>query len=212
MEVQRHKGSNDVVEAKQTAVILEVWRELSEPPVDAHLLKAIESRLVAAFGTHVTHGPAAIARVLAEEGAELKHPEIIETDAEWRQARIETSASESGLERLSSPDVMTLATAEEFIEKLEELRNRQEVNEDRRALAEICTFASEARRLAESIARNRSVEQTARSEQTEIAEWLKVWLQTPALFKEWLELRKRSDQFRARFPEPNHEDTETQSD
>ena len=31
-----------------------------------------------------------------------------------------------------------------------------------------------------------------RAEQAEIAEWLKVWIQTPILFADWLELRRRS--------------------
>jgi hypothetical protein len=160
---------------------------------------------------HELHGPAAIARLLADEGAELKHPEIIETDAEWRQARFETNAKESGLENLASPEVMTLTTAAALIDRLEELRTRHESNEDRQALAQIRTIASESRRLAESIAKNRSSEQTVRIEQSEIAEWLKVWLQTPALFRDWLELRRRSNEFRRKFPVLNHEDTKTQS-
>lgn len=212
MEVAHDKRPNDKAEAERRAVILELWHELGEPPIDARLLKTIESRLVAAFGNHETHGPAAIARVLADQGADLKHPEIIETDAAWRQARIETNASETGFQQLSAPEVLTLATAEKFIDELEVLRKRHELNEDRRALAKLRTCASEARRLAESIARNRSGEQTARAEQAEIAEWLKVWLQTPALFKDWLELRKRSDEFRRQFKtEDSHRDTETQS-
>jgi hypothetical protein len=96
---------------------------------------------------------------------------------------------------------MTLAAAEKFINELEELRKGHELNEDRRALAEIRTFASASRRLAESIARNRSLEQTVRAEQAEIAEWLKVWLQAPGLFADWLELRRRSDEFGRKFPD-----------
>jgi hypothetical protein len=148
--------------------------------------------------------------MLADEGAELKHPEIIEIDAEWREARIETKAKE--LVRLSSPQVMTLVTAEKFIDELEQMRKQFDLNEDRPALAQLRTIGSDSRRLAESIARNRLAEQTVRDEQAEIAEWLKVWLQTPSLFKDWLELRRRSDEFRARFAGLNHEDTKTQSD
>lgn len=155
-------------------------------------------------------GPAAIARLLADQGAELKHPEIIETDAEWRQARIEASPHELGLKQFASPKVLTLTTAETFIYELEEMRVRYELNDNRQAIAEIRSIASESRRLAESTAQNRSAEQAIRAEQREIAEWLKVWLQTPALFRDWLELRKRTDEFCARFPVLNPEDTETQ--
>jgi hypothetical protein len=204
MEVQNNRSSAHLKQTGRRGVIVDLWQQLGKPVVDARLLASIQSRLVATFGNHETAGPAVIARILADEGAELRHPEIIEADVEWRQARIETGARQSALDKLSSPELMTLATAEIFIGELEEFRKRHELNEDRRALAEIRTLGSESRRLAESIARNRSVEQTIRHEQAEIAEWLKVWLQTPALFREWVELRKRSDEFRARFGEGWH--------
>jgi hypothetical protein len=203
MEVRHSRASRDAVQAERRAVVVELWAELGKPPVDARLLASIQSRLVAMFGKPETVGPAAIARVLADEGAELKHPEIIETDAAWRQSRIETNANESALAQFTSPAVMTLATAENLIAELEEARQRYEMNQDGQGLAQLRNIAYESRRLADTIARNRSGEQTIRHEQGEIAEWLKVWLQTPALFNDWLELRKRSDEFRARFPMDN---------
>ena len=211
MEVRHSKSTKNAAEAKRRVVIMELWAELGKPPVDARLLKAIQSRLDAAVENHEL-SPAAVARMLADEGAELKHPEIIETDAEWREARIENNGKRSRFGQLSSPEVMTLAAAEKFMDELEQLRKQDELNEDRQALAQARRIASELRRLAESIARNRSAERTVRVEQAEIAEWLKVWLQTPALFKNWVELRRCSDEFRARFPMLHHQDTRTQSD
>lgn len=196
MEVRHSRPSKDAAQAERRGVVVELWVQLGKPPVDARLLNAIQARLAAAVENHEL-GPAAMARMLADEGAELNLPEIIETDADWRQARIETDAKE--LERLSSAHVLTLGAAANFIGELEQLRKQYDENEDRQALAQVRTIGSESRRLAESIARNRSAEQTVRVEQAEIAEWLKVWLQTPALFKDWLELRRRSDEFRARF-------------
>jgi hypothetical protein len=195
MEVRPSRPSKDAAQAERRAVIVELWVQMRKPPVDARVLKTIQARLTEVVENDEL-GPAAIARMLADEGAQLKHPELIETDAAWRQVRIETDGSE--FERLSSPQVMTLAKADSFIDELEQLQVR--------------AIGSESRRLAESIARNRSVEKSVRVEQAEIAEWLKVWLQTPALFKDWLELRRRSEEFRARFPRLHHEDTKTQSD
>ena len=209
MELRHSRTSKHAAQAERRAVIVELWAELGKPPVDARLLASIQSELLATFGNNETAGPAAIARVLADEGAELKHPEIIETDAEWRQAKIETYAKQ--LERFPSAQVLTVATAEKFIDDLEQLRKQYELNEDRQALEQVRTIGAESRRLAEAIMRNRSADQTVRVEQAEIVEWLKVWLQTPALFEEWVELRRRSEEFRARFPALNHEDTKTQS-
>jgi hypothetical protein len=116
------------------------------------------------------------------------------------------------LERLASAQVITLGAAEKFIDELEQLRKQYELNEDRQSLAQVRAIASESRQLAESIARNHSAEQTVRVEQAEIAEWLKVWLQTPALFKDWLELRRGSNEFRRKFPnEDSHRGAEAQS-
>ncbi len=196
MEGRYSNQSRDAAQAERRARIVELWVKLGKPPVEARLLKSIQARLATAFEDDEL-GPAAIARMLADEGAVLKHPEIIETDAQWRQRRIETNAKE--FEQLSSAQVMTLRKAEQFIDKLEQLRKQCELSEDPKPLAQVRTIASESRQLAESIARNRSAEQTLRVEQAEVAEWLKVWLQTPALFKDWVELRRRSEDFRAKF-------------
>jgi hypothetical protein len=209
MEVRPSRPSKDAAQAERRAVIVELWVQMRKPPVDARVLKTIQARLTEVVENDEL-GPAAIARMLADEGAQLKHPELIETDAAWRQVRIETDGSE--FERLSSPQVMTVSTADNFIDELEQLRKQYELDDERQRLAQVRAIGSESRRLAESIARNRSVEKSARVEQAEIAEWLKVWLQTPALFKDWLELRRRSEEFRARFPRLHHEDTKTQSD
>jgi hypothetical protein len=196
MEVRHSTPAKDAAAAARRAAIVELWVQLGKPAVDERLLKTIQARLAAGIENHDL-GPAAMARMLADEGAELKHPEIIEADAEWRRVGIGTNAKE--LARLSSPQVLSLTTAEKFIDELEQLRKQHELAEDRQALAQVRTAGSESRRLAESIAANRLADETVRVEQAEIAEWLKLWLQAPALFKDWLELRKRSDEYRARF-------------
>src|ERR1051325_3214599 len=105
------------------AVIVASWEAAGKPPVDARLLKSILAGLQSEFENDKPDGPAAIARVLADAGAELRHPEIIDADAEWRQARLESEANESGLELIAA-QVMTLASAETFILKLEDLRQQ----------------------------------------------------------------------------------------
>lgn len=208
--MERHNRHSKGAPAEtRRSFIVASWEAAGKPAVDARLLKSIRAGLQREFEKDEP-GPAAVARVLADAGAELKHPEIIEADAEWRQAKIKAGAKEVATQILSS-EVMTLSSAERFIAKLEELRQQRERDEDRGALTEIRAIASESRRLAEAIAKNRSAEQPLRVEQAEIAEWLKVWLQTPSLFADWLELRRRSDEFRVRFPVPNREDTDTQS-
>jgi hypothetical protein len=38
-----------------------------------------------------------------------------------------------------------------------------------------------------------------RAEKAEIATWFRIWLETPDLFFDWLELRKASEEFRGLF-------------
>ena len=170
---------------------------MNQPPVGARLLAAIQKEVEARFGKNSAIGPAAIARILADEGAELGHPEIIESDAAWRKSRLENEAKELG--QILTGELLNLDSAAEMIEKLETLRQKFEHEENEHELKQLNAIAIQTRQAALSIARNSSAEQL-RITQSEIAEWLKVWLQTPNLFYDWLELRQRSGEFRRRFP------------
>lgn len=52
---------------------------------------------------------------------------------------------------------------------------------------------------AQSIAANARVQAAKRQEKQEIANWFRIWLETPELFADWLELRKTSEDFRRLF-------------
>ena len=52
---------------------------------------------------------------------------------------------------------------------------------------------------AQSMARNPRVNPAKRREKEEIAAWFKVWLELPDAFFDWLELRKRSEEFQQTF-------------
>jgi len=191
-------------------LIVKRWRELGQPPVDAALLKDIQNKLSDRFGD-APEGPASIARVLADEDAELRHPEVIEFDARWREARIESETSRFGdVGQFTPGERLNLEKASELITKFEKLRLEFERNDDTAATKELRTLAVAARQNAESLARN-AANSAVQFEQAEITEWLKVWLQTPNLFKDWLELRRRSEEFRLKFSALHHEDTKTQS-
>jgi hypothetical protein len=56
---------------------------------------------------------------------------------------------------------------------------------------------------AGSLAANPRVSPEKRAEKREIATWFGIWLETPELFFDWLELRKASEEFRRLFGEMN---------
>ena len=54
-------------------------------------------------------------------------------------------------------------------------------------------------RLARNLADFNFTNRASRAEKAEIAGWLGVWLQQPELFPDWLDLRRRSEDYRRRF-------------
>jgi hypothetical protein len=49
------------------------------------------------------------------------------------------------------------------------------------------------------ISRNRKVDAAKRAEKEEVRQWFHVWLDDPAAFFDWLELRKQAPDFQQRF-------------
>src|SRR5512138_2662477 len=63
--------------------ILDMWKGLGTEVVGASELGLIEGAVLERFGSAMS--PASIARVLADHEARLGHPEILQTDAHWRE-------------------------------------------------------------------------------------------------------------------------------
>ena len=181
-------------------LIIEVWDRLGRTTIGERELREIQRSIRSQFGQGAYESPAAIARVLADEGAELRHPEVIEFDARWRAAKIENDSGRfRGLEDLVAGRPLRLKKAEALIKKLEKLRQRAEASSDQMAATQARTMAVNTRQITELLAKDRTLDQPERAEQAEIAEWLKVWIQTPNLFADWLELRRRSPEFQKKF-------------
>jgi hypothetical protein len=190
----RQSKTGDRDAAAKGALIVAEWDRLGRVAVGESELAEIQQSVARELS------PAAIARVLADEGAELRHPEVIEFDARWRAAKIEKEASKfKGLEGLVSGKPLSLKQAGAGIKRFEIRRQRFEKTSDQPALRRLRSMAIEARQAAELAARDPSVDQRLGREQAEVAQWFAVWLQTPNLFEDWLELRRRSPQFRDDF-------------
>ena len=194
---RRNKSATGV---SRRAVMVTEWRRLGAASIGTDELVRIQQAISQAFGEHVVESPASIARELALEGAALRHPEIIECDARWREAQIDNQLktfSKVGVLQTDQP--LRLKQAESLIKKLERLSGRLERTRDRRQLAKLRSLAIDARRTAVARAKDTSLPNALRHEQAEIAEWLMVWLETPNLFQQWVELRKSSPAFKEKF-------------
>ena len=180
---------------------IEIWVGLGRVPVGENELREIQRAIAKRFGAGAVDSPASSARLLADDGAELRHPEIIEFDARWREAQIVDDAADfTVFERFDPAKPLRLKQADALIRKLEKLRKKFESAGAAQALRSLRGEAVSARQTVQSLAKSEKINERVRGEQVEIVEWLAVWIRTPTLFAEWLELRKRSIDFRQRFP------------
>jgi hypothetical protein len=199
MKGTRQKNKSATAISRRDLMVAE-WHRLGAASLGSDELIRIQQALGEAFGQHAVESPATIARELAHEGAELRHPEIIECDARWREAQIDNQLKTFGkVSALQTAEPLRLKQAESLIERLEHLRGRFERTRDDRQIAELRTLAIDARRAAVSRAKDLDLPIALRQEQAEIAEWLMVWLETPNLFEQWVELRKSSPAFKEKF-------------
>src|SRR6204780_5376335 len=94
----------------------------------------------------------------------------------------------------------TLEDAEVSIMRLDELMRKFRSHGEPAAAERVLNVARLGKRRAEMIAPNHKVEPFKRTEKEEIANWFKIWLETPEVFFDWLDLRKQSAEFKAKLP------------
>ncbi len=93
----------------------------------------------------------------------------------------------------------TLQDAEVSLTRLDELWRRFKDHEEPAAAQRVLEIGRLGKRRAEMIARNQKVEAKKREEKKEIAEWFRIWLETPDAFFNWLDVRKASAPFKEQF-------------
>jgi hypothetical protein len=176
-------------------LMIEVWEHLDCESVGAAELEEIERAVRERFGEGALDTPATVARLLADEGAELRHAEVLELDVRQRA----TDPYEAMFRNiLKFSDFKQAASS---IRNLDNLRRKFTRAKDQTGLRRVQETALRGKHRAQMISRNPKVDERKRAEKMEIAEWFTVWLQAPELFADWLELRQRSKDFRARFGE-----------
>lgn len=162
-------------------LIIELWAATQKESVGAAEIALIQRRL-----PH--ESPASIARTLADYGARLEHPQILEADAHWR-------AGDVGM--LFSPEELnftSLVAAMTWVEKVEAVRARDQFAGDH-----LRRYVLEIKSELELMAGSSRVRPEEREIAGEVAQWLVVWLQNPSIFADWLSLRRSSPEFLDRF-------------
>jgi hypothetical protein len=90
----------------------------------------------------------------------------------------------------------TFAEAEQTLKSLEKLCRNYAAARDKKGVEYCRQIAFWGRSRAELISRNKRVNLPKRLQKIEIATWFRIWLETPAIFDDWLLLRKSTEEFK----------------
>jgi hypothetical protein len=90
----------------------------------------------------------------------------------------------------------TFAQAEQTLKSLEKICRNYEAASDKKGVEYCRRIAALGRGRAELISHNKRVDPQKRLQKKEIAMWFRVWLETPAIFDDWLALRKSTEKFK----------------
>jgi hypothetical protein len=159
-------------------LIIDAWKPLDKEVVGAPELDLIRETIAERFGTDLS--PASIARALADHGARLGHPEILQADVRWRESNL-----------FFTPEDLTFGTLEDataLMDKLESLRRQVESEKPKleQLYQQVRQLKGELELIPTSLGQ-------------ELAQWLTIWLQNPQIFGDWVALRRATEEFRVRF-------------
>src|SRR5256714_15350526 len=183
---------NDSLKTKKS-LILQMAEEIGAQKFTPAEIEQLRRRLIAQHGEEAKTGSDYIADVLKEAGLKVLLPQQEEAEDQY----------EEEFEDLLH--FKTLEDAEVSIMRLDELMRKFQVHGERAAVERVLNVARLGKRRAEMIARNPKVEAQKRAEKVEIANWFRIWLETPNAFFDWLDVRKQSPEFQANFPQAESE-------
>jgi hypothetical protein len=169
-------------------MILQAAREIGAQRFTPAEIDQLRRRLMAEYGEEGKTGSDYIVDVLKDAG--LKVALTLQEEAEEQY--------EEEFEDLLH--FKTLEDAEVSFMRLDELMRKFQAHGEHTAVERVLSIARLGKRRAEMIARNPKVEMQKRVEKEEIASWFRIWLETPDVFFDWLDVRKQSPDFQAKFP------------
>ncbi|HET8925929.1 MAG TPA: hypothetical protein VFN26_23290 [Candidatus Acidoferrum sp.] len=175
-------------------LILETAREINVQKWTPAEIDQLRRRLLAEHGEAGKTGSDYIANVLKDAG----HKVLLTLQEEAEEQY------EEEFEDLLH--FKTLEDAEVSVMRLDELMRKFRAHGEHAAVERVLSVARLGKRRAEMISHNRKVELQKREEKLEIANWFRIWLETPDAFFDWLDVRKQSPEFRAKFPQTESEE------
>jgi hypothetical protein len=171
-------------------ILLDYFAERGKRPLEVGDLHAARDELRRHLGPDKKTSLGYIAAVLREAGYEVRYE-----DRYSDPVMPEPYAS-----RLKGVlEFHDLASAERSLLRLDAIFREYANAADRPGMTMVRALVKKGKLRAQSLAASPRVQSQKRQEKQEIARWFQVWLETPDLFADWLELRKSSEEFRKSF-------------
>ncbi len=167
--------------------ILQIARQMNVPRFSPAEIEQVRRQLIVRLGEEGQTSADYVASVLEESGLRVVRSLASDTGGRYEQ------------EFEDLLHFSTLEDAEVCLIRLDELLRKFEVAGEHAAAERVREVGRLGRRRAAMIAKNPKVDPHKRAEKQEIVEWFALWLQTPDIFFNWLELRKQSPEFQRRF-------------
>jgi hypothetical protein len=175
-------------------IVLEYCRAKELERIGPGEIRALENELRARLGSNLKTSPSYIASVLRAAG------KTVEYDDRFATPSMEEPYASHLRDLLQFRD---FESAEASLRKLDEVYRQYRAASDRVGAGLVRSLLQKGKLRAGSLAANPRVSPEKRAEKREIATWFRIWLETPDLFFDWLELRKASEEFRRLFREMN---------
>jgi hypothetical protein len=167
-------------------IILEYCRAEGLERIGPKEIRALDNELRARLGPSLHTSPSYIASVLREAGKKVEYYDRFATP----------SMEEPYASRLRNLlQFHDFKSAEASLRKLDEVYREYRQASDRIGTGLVRSLLQKGKLRAGSLAANPRVSPDKRAEKREIATWFRIWLETPDLFFDWLELRKASEEF-----------------
>lgn len=184
----RRRNVSRTLSKKQ--IILEYCRAKALERIGPEEIRALENELRTRLGANLKTSPSYIAQVLRKAGKNV----------EYSDGFAETMMEEPYASRLRNLlQFHDFASTEASLRKLDEVYREYQQAKDRTGAGLVRALLQKGKLRAGSLAANPRVSPDKRAEKAEIAAWFRVWLETPDLFFDWLELRKASEEFQRLF-------------
>lgn len=187
----KEHGSNEL---SKKGLILELARGLGKPRFTPAEIEQLRRQLIAHLGASGKTSAEYIVTVLQEAGMRVVWSTRSDTQGKYEE------------EFTDLLHFSNLDEAEMSLVRLDELLRKFVVEGETAAAERVREVARLGRRRAEMIAHNHKVDEEKRAEKAEIAQWFAIWLETPDAFFDWLEVRKKSPEFHAKFSSASDEE------